>query len=91
MPSTPPERTSDKKLKRRGVTGIAIGILAIVACELPIILAVIGLGGLSAGAMALRPPAFVELIAGVLFVIGASMLLYLLAKRLLRRRKARQI
>ncbi len=69
------------------MTGITIGILALVACELPIILAVVGLGGLSAGAMAFRPPEIVELIAIILFVIGAGLLLFLLVKRTLKRRK----
>ncbi len=90
MPNTQLETATDKKLKRRGVTGIAVGIVALVACELPIILAVVGLGGLSAGAMAFRPPAIVELIAVILFVIGAGILLFLLARRVRRRQKTSQ-
>ena len=87
--SKPHEEGSDRKLKRGGVAGIAIGILALLACELPIILAFVGLGGLSAGVMAFRPPEIVEIAAMVIFVIGASLLVYVFAKRLKRHRKAR--
>ena len=87
MPKTP-EHASDKTLKRGGLSGIVIGVLALVACELPIILAFAGLGGLSAGATALRPPPFVELIASALFVIGVFVLSFLFLKRIRDRRKA---
>lgn len=90
MPRPKPELASDKKLKRGGVTGITIGLLALIACELPIILAVVGLGGLSAGAIAFRPPEIVEVIAIILFVVGAGMLLFLLARQMLKHRKAKQ-
>ncbi len=80
---------SDRGLRRGGVAGIGIGILALLACELPIILAFVGLGGLSAGAMAFRPPEIVEIIAVMIFVIGVGLLIYGFAKRLKRNRKAR--
>lgn len=90
MPKAQPEQASDRKLKRGGIAGVAIGALALIACELPIFLAVVGLGGLSAKATAFRPPEIVEVIAIVLSVIGAGTLLFLLARRILRHRKARQ-
>lgn len=72
----------DAGLRRTGVLGIALGALALIACELPVILAVVGLGGLSAGAMAMRPSAAVEVAGIVLATIGVALLIV----RALRRR-----
>jgi acetyl-CoA carboxylase alpha subunit len=72
----------DKKLKRTGLSSVALGAIALLACELPIILAAIGFGGLSAGAMALRPSESVEILAITLVSIGGLLLLlHLLRKR----------
>lgn len=71
-----------EKLKKTGLSGIGLGALAFLACELPIILAVSGLGGLSAGAMALRPPPFVEYIAiGLALIGGLFLTIHLVRKR----------
>ncbi len=89
MTKTQPKALSDKKLKRGGMTGIAIGVLALLACELPIIFAVIGLGGLSASALTFRPPPIVELIAIILFILGALALIIPFVRRKLKKRKTR--
>ena len=65
------------------MSGIALGALALLACELPIILVAIGLGGLSISAMALRPPPLVENIAIGLALIGS---LFLTAHFILKRK-----
>ena len=78
---------SDAKLKRTGMAGIAAGVLALLACEIPIILAVLGLGSLSVGAAALHPPPMVELAAIVVIVVGTLLLAVALARRIRRRRR----
>lgn len=70
-----------KKLKKTGLSSLAIAALALLACELPIILAVIGFGGLSASAMALRPSQFVEIIAIGLVLVGSLLLLIHFARK----------
>lgn len=77
----------DAKLKRTGLAGIAIGAIALLACEVPIILAVLGLGGLSASAAFFRPPAMVELGAIVIAVVGTFLLMIVFARRLFGRRR----
>lgn len=74
-----------RALHRTGVTGLAVAALALVTCELPVVLALLGLGGLSAGAAWVRPPAVVELIAVSIAVAAAGLLLAVH----LRRRRAR--
>jgi acetyl-CoA carboxylase alpha subunit len=77
---------AEKKLKRTGLSSFALGAVALLACELPIILAAIGFGGLSAGAMALRPSQSVEIIAVALVAIGGLLLLL----HFVRKRKSRE-
>lgn len=86
---TPPEAPEGKQLKRAGTVGIAIGALAILVCELPIILAVLGLGGLSAGAMALHRP-IIEIVAINIAIVGAVLLLFVLVRRIIRLQKRSQ-
>jgi hypothetical protein len=89
-PTKSPVLGSDKALKRSGLAGIGLGGAALVACELPIILTVIGLGGLSAGAVAFRPPAVVELVAIVLAGLGVAALGAWIARRIIRKRRQEQ-
>ena len=70
-----------KGLRRTGVLGLATGALALLACELPIVLALIGFGGLSTAAAALKPPFFVELAAVVLGATGIILLIALAIRR----------
>ncbi len=84
----PPDLVSGKLLKRGGITGIAIGVMAILACELPIILAVVGLGGFSSAAMLLRPHPMVERAALALLVMGVVLLFLFLYRRTRHRRRA---
>ncbi len=76
--------SSSKKIRRAGVTGVLIGVLSIVACELPIILALVGLGGFSAASRWLSPPPIVEMIGVAIGLVGILMLLGLLGYRLLK-------
>ncbi|QJB69038.1 hypothetical protein [Parasphingorhabdus halotolerans] len=65
---------NEKKLKRTGLSSLALGAMALLACELPVILAVIGFGGLSAGAKVLRPSQSIEILAIALVFIGSLLL-----------------
>ena len=87
---TPPKAPEGEQLKRTGIVGIAIGALAVLACELPIILAVLGLGGLSAGAMALRPPPIIEIVAIIIAIVGAVLLLFVPVRRIITLQKRSQ-
>ena len=89
---TPPKAPEGKQLKRAGTVGIAIGALAILVCELPIILAVLGLGELSAGVMALRPPPIIEIeiVAIIIAIVGAVLLLFVLVRRIITPQKRSQ-
>ena len=72
--------TKGPRLRRSGVAGIALGMLALVACELPFILTFIGLGSLGAAASSLKPPFYIEL-AGVIIVVAGLLLLFISATR----------
>lgn len=80
-----------KGVRRTGVAGIAFGLMALLACELPFILALVGLGGLSAAAAAFRPPAVVEVVGIVIGGIGALMLITLGLRHLWSRKKSVQL
>ena len=86
---TPPRAPEGKQLKRTGTVGITIGALAILVCELPIILAVLGLGGLRAGAMALRWP-IIEIVAIIIAIVGAVLLLFVFVRRIVTCQKRSQ-
>ena len=58
-----------ERLRNAGLTGITLGILALIACELPLILVLFGLSGLGAGAWAFELPPLVE---NVGFVAGRT-------------------
>ena len=75
LPTNNNQSVEDKRLRRTGIAGIALGIMAILACELPVILALIGVGGLSAAALAFRPPFLVEVAGIPLAVMGAGLLI----------------
>ena len=78
---TLPKVPEGKQLIRTGIVGMAIGGLAILVCELPMILAVLGLGGF-AGAMALRWP-IIEIVAIIIAIVGAGLLLFVLVRRII--------
>ena len=61
-------------LNRLGAGGAALGLVGLLACELPIILAALGMAGLSAHAMSFRPPPAVEAAAIILLVVSAVIL-----------------
>lgn len=75
-PMTEPnaEERPNQKLRRTSAAGIFLGIAALIACELPIILALIGFGALSAAATALQPPFWMEVLAFVGLLLGIAVL-----------------
>ena len=72
---------STKRMKRFGTTGIAIGVLSVLACELPIVLAVVGLGGLSSAASVFSLPPMIEMIGITLGLLGFLLIVGLLTYR----------
>lgn len=74
--------SSTNRVKRVGATGIAIGVLSIVTCELPTVLAVLGLGGLSSVASVFSLPPMIEIIGITLGLLGLSLLVGLLIYRM---------
>lgn len=74
------------RLKRTGLASLALGALALLACELPLVLAVVGLGSLSAAAKTLEPTQSIELMALVLVCFGSILLLL----HLVRTRKSQE-
>lgn len=81
----------DKLLKRTGLTGVILGVFALLACELTPILAAVGLGGLSAVAAWFRPPPAVEIAAVGLSVLGAAALIIMPALRMMRKRRPEEL
>ena len=83
-------KSSSNKFRRAGITGVVVGVLSILACELPIILAVIGLGGLSTASKWLSPPPMVEMIGVVIGLVGLLMLIGLLGYRVLKKQRGQK-
>ncbi len=75
-----------KGLRRTGIAVIALGVMSILACELPVILALIGFGGLSAAALAFETPFVVDVVGILLTVMGVGLLIVLAVWRLRSRR-----
>ena len=71
----------EKKLRKSGLTGISLGVVALLACELPLVLTLAGLGTLSASASALRPPFWIEVIDIAAAVVGLLVLIVLVIRR----------
>ena len=68
MPTNNEAQRANKSLRRTDIAGPILGALAIIACELPLLVALIGVGGLSASLAAFKPTAAVEtagIVAGV--------------------------
>lgn len=78
---------SDRTLKRTGLTGIGLGALALIACELPLILAVVGLGSLGASAATFRPSQAVEIAAIGISILGGVTMILVYVRRIMRKRK----
>lgn len=83
----PCARKNRTLLSRAGIGGILFGTLAMVACELPVILAAVGLGGLGAAAAVVRPSPFVEKVAVAAALAGFAILV---ATRVQRARRAKR-
>jgi len=66
---------SESKLKRGGVTGIVIGVSVLLLCEIPLVLALVGLGGLATGALAFSPTLGIQIAATAVASTGAVALL----------------
>jgi len=61
-------------MRRTSITGIALGLAALIACELPILLALIGLGSLGAAASILQPPFWIEVASAIVILLGILVL-----------------
>ena len=72
-----------KRVKRLGSTGIVIGTLSVLACELPIVLALVGLGGLSSAASVFSLPSMIEMIGITLGLLGLLLMAGFLAYRVI--------
>ena len=80
MPSSNDAQRANKSLRRTGIAGLILSALAIIACELPLLVALIGVGGSSASLAAFKPTAAVET-AGIVAGAAAAMLLLATALR----------
>lgn len=67
--------------KKGGITGIVVGLLALLACELPILLALVGIGGLGATAATFSPTPLMEGISILLLLIGLGTMITLKMRR----------
>lgn len=64
-----------------GFAGIALGVVALLACELPVVFTLLGLGALAACAGALKPPFWIEAVAFASAVVGLLMLIVFIYTR----------
>jgi len=78
---------STKGVNRIGATGIVIGTLTVLACELPIVLALVGLGGLSTAAASYSLPSTFEIIGITIGILGLLLVVGLTAYRAIVREK----
>lgn len=81
-------KQSTKNVERLGTTGIAIGVLSVLACELPIVFALVGLGGLSSAISAFSLPPMVEMVGITLGLLGLFLVVGLLISRIIARTKS---
>lgn len=70
-----------KRVKRFGTTAFAVGILSVLVCELPILLTLAGLGGLSSAVSTISLPPMVELVGIVVGLLGLSIVVGLVIYR----------
>ena len=72
--------TPEARLRRVGLAGLAFGVLALVTCELPVIVLLLGLFG--AGVLVFELPPLVEIAGLTAGVIGIGCLLAHAGRRL---------
>ncbi|MCZ6640923.1 MAG: hypothetical protein O7F71_05060 [Gammaproteobacteria bacterium] len=77
-------RPSNKGWRRAGISGIAFGLTSFALCELPLVLAWIGLGSFGTAWMIFKPHPLLE-VAGLFAAITGIVLIVVL--RALRRQK----
>ena len=77
--------TVERKLEKDSFAGIALGVVALLACELPVAFTLLGLGTLAARAGALKPPFWIEVVAFASAVVGLIMLTGFIFQRWRRR------
>ncbi|MGI9294530.1 MAG: hypothetical protein ACR2PS_11165 [Pseudomonadales bacterium] len=77
----------DKKLKTGGFSGIALGVLALLACEIPVILTILGMGTLATGAHLIKPPFWMEILGISMAAAGTLALVIFFVRRRDRARK----
>ncbi len=71
----------DDKIQRAGFFSIALGILSVLLCELPLLLTIVGFGSL-ASVVSTMHIARVEFAGAVLALAGVLLLMFLRVKRL---------
>ena len=71
-----------KHLKKAGPAGLVVGFIALLACELPIVLALVGLGSLGTITSFLRPPFGAKTALFMVIVLGSVVLTAVLFRRL---------
>ena len=81
----PPGASSHSRLRRTSRVGVLVGIVTLLACELPWILTFVGLGAFATFAEMAQPPSWAEAIAALVFAAAASILLALFVRRLFMR------
>ncbi len=74
-------KISKRRVKRIGLTGVAIGLLTVLACELPILLAILGLAGISTSLSVYSLPPLIERIGYLLGFAGLLTIASLVALR----------
>ena len=68
-------------LKRRSFATILAGALVLLSCELPIILALLGLGGMAATMETMRPPFWLEVVGVMAVAMGLMGLVWYVVSR----------
>ena len=79
----------DRRLRHTGLAGIGIGLLTLLACELPIILALAGLGGLSSFVSIFKPGSTLELVGLAIGTSGILLVTFIALKRISKFGKAK--
>lgn len=75
-------QSSLKSVRRAGISAFLIGLLSVIACEIPLILALVGLSGLGSAFPSFALPPALEKVAIAIGILGLLTLLALFAFRL---------
>ena len=75
---------TSKSVKRLSISGVVVAVLALLVCELPILLSLFGVMGLRSAASNLELPRVIGLIGGVVGLILVISLIGFLTHRIAR-------